>query len=141
MICLPMAGMRPFGLIFKNHSSFCSFFDKLMEWTLHGILSSSMIILAFHPLGVPAVYSVTPLPCDIDGLHVRTRLQSSLCHLSKQRVQYKHHSPKTTRMSRDFKFYIACRIPDVVPADKSRRRRRLSVSKLYKLAATSSYMN
>ena len=64
-IQLPMAGMRPLGLILRNQSSFCSFFDKEMGCTLHFKPSSSIKMLAFQPFGVPAVYKVMPFLSDI----------------------------------------------------------------------------
>ena len=62
---LPMAGMRPLGLILRNHSSFCSFLDREMGCTLHFRPSSSIKMLAFQPFGVPAVYKVMPFLVDI----------------------------------------------------------------------------
>lgn len=64
-IKLPMAGMRPLGLILRNQSSFCSFLDKEMGCTLHFKPSSSTKMLAFQPFGVPAVYKVMPFLSDI----------------------------------------------------------------------------
>lgn len=62
---IPIAGMRPFGLILRNQSSCCSFLDKEMGCTLHLMPSSSIKMLAFQPLGVPAVYRVMPFLSDM----------------------------------------------------------------------------
>ena len=47
--------MRPLGLIFKYHSSFCSFFAMSICTTLYFKPSSSRVMEAFCPLGVPEV--------------------------------------------------------------------------------------
>lgn len=57
-------GVSIIRLIFRNHSSFCTFFAMSIFWTLQGTPSSSSVQLILCPLGVPAVYllSVSFLP-------------------------------------------------------------------------------
>jgi hypothetical protein len=50
-----IAGIRPFGLIARNHGSFCSFFARFSAWTSYGSPSSSSVTDAFQPFGVGAV--------------------------------------------------------------------------------------
>ena len=46
-------------LIFRNHSSFCSFLAISILRTVYGRPSSSRVMLIFWPLGVPDVYLVS----------------------------------------------------------------------------------
>jgi len=52
-------------LIFKNHSSFCTFFAMSILCTLYFRPNSSNVQLIFCPLGVPAVYLRQALACSL----------------------------------------------------------------------------
>jgi hypothetical protein len=52
-----MAGMRLFGLIFRNSGRNCSSLPMLTVWTLYGNAISSSATLILRPLGVFQVQS------------------------------------------------------------------------------------
>ena len=53
-----IAGILPFGLIFRNHGSFCAFVE-ISTWVVsYGKPSSSSAMLILMPLGVESVYNL-----------------------------------------------------------------------------------